>query len=77
MIVDALKPIKARRALETVRRPVQRVNEIMIYAVNTSLIDSNPASEVGMVFDKPKKQNMPTLRPEDLPRLMRTLVMSI
>ncbi|EFK5334605.1 tyrosine-type recombinase/integrase [Escherichia coli] len=75
-IVEALEPIKARGALETVRRLVQRINEIMIYAVNTGLIDANPASGVGMAFEKPKKQNMPTLRPEELPQLMRSLVMS-
>ncbi|MCS4274700.1 MULTISPECIES: integrase domain-containing protein [Raoultella] len=75
-IVEALEPIKARGALETVRRLVQRVNEIMIYAVNTGLIDANPASGVGMAFEKPKKQNMPTLRPEEWPKLMRSLVMS-
>ncbi|MEN4683836.1 integrase domain-containing protein [Pantoea agglomerans] len=74
--VEALDPIKARGALETVRRLVQRINEIMIYAVNTGLIDANPASGVGMAFEKPKKQNMPTLRPEELPKLMRSLVMS-
>ncbi len=75
-IVEALEPIKARGALETVRRLVQRINEIMIYAVNIDLIDANPASGVGMAFEKPKKQNMPTLRPEELPKLMRSLVMS-
>lgn len=75
-IVEALEPIKARGALETVRRLVQRINEIMIYAVNTGLIDTNPAAGVGMAFEKPKKQNMPTLRPEELPNLMRSLVLS-
>jgi len=75
-IVDALGPIKARGALETVRRLVQRINEIMIYAVNIGLIDANPASGVGMAFEKPKKQNMPTLRPDELPKLMRSLAMS-
>ena len=74
-LVEALEPIKARGALETVRRLVQRINEIMIYAVNTGLIDANPASGVGMAFEKPKKQNMPTLRPEELPKLMRSLIM--
>lgn len=75
-LVEALEPIKARGALETVRRLVQRINEIMIYAVNTGLIDANPASGVGMAFERPQKQNMPTLRPEELPKLMRSLVMS-
>ncbi|MBO0236739.1 integrase, partial [Vibrio parahaemolyticus] len=59
-----------------VRRLVQRVNEIMIYSVNTGLIDSNPTTGVGMAFEKPKKQNMPTLRPEELPSLMRALAKS-
>ncbi|EOK4707395.1 integrase domain-containing protein [Escherichia coli] len=75
-LVEALEPIKARGALETVRRLIQRINEIMIYAVNTALLDANPASGVGMAFEKPKKQNMRTLRPEELPELMRSLAMS-
>ncbi|HIB0239482.1 TPA: integrase domain-containing protein [Escherichia coli] len=76
ILIEALEPIKARGALETVRRLVQRINEIMIYAVNTGLIEANPASGIGMAFDKPKKQNLPTLRPEELPKLMHSLVMS-
>lgn len=75
-LVETLDPIKARGALETVRRLVQRINEIMIYAVNTGLIDANPASGIGMAFERPKKQNMPTIRPEELPILMRSLIMS-
>lgn len=75
-IIEALEPIKARGALETVRRLVQRINEIMIYSVNTGLIEANPASGVGMAFERPKKQHMPTLRPEELPKLMSTLAMS-
>lgn len=76
MLVEALELIKARGALVTVHRLVQSINEMMIYAVNTGLIDANPASGVGMAFEKHKKQNMPTLRPEELPGLMRSLVMS-
>ncbi|MGX9313647.1 integrase domain-containing protein [Pantoea ananatis] len=75
-LVEALEPIRARGALETVRRLVQRINEIMIYAVNTGLIDANPATGIGMAFEKPKKKNMPTLRPEELPNLMRSLIVS-
>lgn len=61
ILIEALEPIKARGALETVRRLVQRINEIMIYAVNIGLIDANPAFGVSITFEKPKKQNMPTL----------------
>lgn len=72
-LIEALEPIRARGALETVRRLIQRINEIMIYAVNTGLIDSNPASGISMAFERPKKQNMPTLRPEELPNLMKKI----
>jgi len=75
-LIQALEPIKARGALETVRRLVQRINEIMIYAVNVGLIEANPASGIGMAFEKPKKQNMPTLRPEELSELLYSLTMS-
>ncbi|AOR63997.1 integrase domain-containing protein [Pectobacterium wasabiae] len=75
-LIQALEPIKARGALETVRRLVQRINEILVYAVNTGLIDANPASGIGMAFERPKKQHMPTIRPEELPKLMRTIAMS-
>lgn len=56
------------------RRLVQRINEIIIYAVNTGLIDLNPASGVGMAFKNPKK-HMLTLRPKELPKLMRAIFM--
>lgn len=54
-LIQVLDPIKARGALETVRRLV----EIMIYAVNVGLIDANPASGIGNAFERPKKQHMP------------------
>lgn len=76
LLIQVLEPIKARGALETVRRLVQRINEIMIYAVNTGLIEANPASGIGNAFERPKKQHMPTIRPEELPKLMRTISMS-
>ena len=75
-LIQVLDPIKARGALETVRRLVQRINEIMIYAVNVGLIEANPASGIGNAFERPKKQHMPTIRPEELPKLMRTISMS-
>ncbi|HDL8518519.1 TPA: tyrosine-type recombinase/integrase [Yersinia enterocolitica] len=75
-LIQTLEPIKARGALETVRRLVQRINEIMVYAVNVGLIDANPASGIGNAFERPKKQHMPTIRPEELPKLMRTIAMS-
>ncbi len=76
LLNQVLEPIIARSVLETVRRLVQRINEIMIYAINTGLIDANSASGIGNAFERPKKQHTPTIRPEELPKLMRTISMS-
>ncbi|QBF81958.1 DUF4102 domain-containing protein [Shewanella maritima] len=71
--IEVLKPIAAKGSLETVRRLCQRLNEIMIYAVNTGVIFSNPLSGISHAFEAPKKQLMATIRPDELPELMQAL----
>ncbi|HCP9283298.1 TPA: integrase domain-containing protein [Escherichia coli] len=68
--VEILTPIKERGNLETLKRVLQRVNEVMDYAANSGLIDSNPAMNVRKAFPSPVKKHMPTIRPEQLPELM-------
>lgn len=75
-LISLLQPVRARGALETVRRLIQRLSEIMIYAVTMKLIDSNPVYGISTVFEKPKRQNMLTIRPEALPKLMRDIHLS-
>lgn len=73
-LIKAIEPVQARGALETVRRLSQRINEIMIFAMNTGLIDSIPSATIGKAFEKPKKEHMLTIRPEQLPELMHTMM---
>ncbi|ELY3855688.1 integrase [Providencia huaxiensis] len=73
ILVQAIQPVQARGALETVRRLCQRINEVMIYAQNTGLIDAVPSINIGKAFEKPKKKNMPSIRPDQLPKLMQTM----
>lgn len=73
MLIAALRPIEARGALETLRRTVQRVNEVMEYAINSGFIDVNPLGRVNRVFEKPAGKNMPTIRPERLPELVQRI----
>ncbi|EBF4219676.1 DUF4102 domain-containing protein [Salmonella enterica] len=70
-LVNALEPVRVRGALETLHRLTQRINEVMVYAINTGLLDANPASTIGDAFVKPKKRHMATIRPERLPELMQ------
>ena len=71
--IDTLTPIASKGSLETVKRLCQRLNEIMVFAVNTGLVDANPLSGISKAFQSPAKQHMPTLKPEQLPELMRTI----
>lgn len=72
-VIAVLKPIAAKGNLETVKRLCQRINEIMVFAVNTGLVDQNSLTGIGRAFSAPKKQNMSTIRPEELPALMRSI----
>lgn len=69
-VIEILRPIEADGKHETVRRLYQRINEILDYSVNHSLLDANPCSAIRKVFKKPAKKHMPTLKPGELPQLM-------
>lgn len=71
--IIALEPVKFRGSLETLRRIIQRLNEIMIYAINLGFIDINPASGISYAFEKPKKEHQPSIRPERLPDFLSAL----
>lgn len=71
--IDTLKPVAAKGSLETIKRLCQRLNEIMVYAVNTGVIDNNPLTGIRQAFQKPAKQHMPTLEPAELPTLLKAL----
>lgn len=68
-----LDPIKARGNLETLKRVLQRINEVMDFAANSGLIEINTAANVRKAFPTPVKKHMPTIRPEQLPELMQAL----
>jgi integrase len=71
--IDAIRPIAEKGNLETVKRLCQRLNEIMIYAMNTCLITNNPLAGISKAFQTPTKQNLPTLKPNQLPMLLSAL----
>ncbi len=73
MVIDALKKLVKEGKLEAVKRVSQRLNEVMVYAVNTGLIQHNSIAGIRHAFKTPKVTNNPTLRPEQLPELMRAL----
>jgi len=71
--IDTIQPIAAKGSLETVKRLCQRLNEIMVFAVNSGIIESNPLAGISKAFQNPVKKHLPTLKPDDLPLFMTTL----
>ena len=45
----------------------------MVWAVNTGLIATNPLAGIGKAFKTPQKKHLPTLKPENLSDLMKSL----
>ena len=72
-VIEVLEPLAAKGSLETVKRLIQRLNEIMVYAVNSDLVAANCLLGVSKAFASPKKNHMPTLSPEKLPELMKAI----
>lgn len=73
MAIESLRPLAKTGKLEAVKRICQRLNEIMVYGVNTGLIPNNPLAGIRHAFLSPRPVNNPTLRPEELPMLLKTL----
>ena len=71
--IATLEPIAAKGHYETIKRLCQRFNEIMTYATNTGLIEHNSLSGISKAFPHPEAKHMPTLTPDRLPELMKTL----
>jgi integrase len=71
-VINTLRPL-ADKSLETVKRLCQRINEIMIYAVNTGIITSNPLAGISKAFSAPAKKHYPTIPPSELPEFMTAL----
>lgn len=71
--IETIQPLAAKGSLETVKRLCQRLNEIMIYAVNTGLIHHNTLAGISKAFKTPDKNNMPSIPPDQLPILMRAI----
>ncbi len=71
--IDIINPIAAKGSLETVKRLCQRLNEVMVYAVNSGLIENNPLSGISKAFQAPVKKHLPTLKPDQLPELLKAL----
>lgn len=73
VVIEQLKPLEAAGKSETVTRVCQRLNELMTWCVNTGILQHNSLAGIKAAFVSAKATNMPTIKPERLPELMKAL----
>ena len=72
-VIKTLKPLAAKGSLETLHKVIGHLNEIMKHAVNTGRIHHNPLAGISAAFKTPKVTHMATIKPEELPELMKAI----
>jgi integrase len=71
--IEALKPLAAKGNLETTGKIIGHLNNIMTHALNTGILLHNPLSGIRSAFSAPKVTNMPTIKPNELGKLMKDI----
>jgi integrase len=71
--IEVLKPLAEAGKLDMIKRVTQAINQIMNYAVNTGIIHTNPLISITKAFEAPKKNHQLTLKPNELPELMKAI----
>ncbi len=71
--IEALKPLAAKGNLETTGKIIGHLNNIMTHALNTGILQHNPLSGIRSAFSAPKVTNMPTIKPNELGKLMKNI----
>ena len=72
-VIEVLEPLQDEGKLELVKRICQRLNMIMDFAVIRGIIEVNPLTPIGKAFKAPRKRHLPSLKPSQLPRLMKAI----
>jgi hypothetical protein len=75
-IIALLKPVAAEGKHETVKLLCTFINEIMRLAVGEGAIEFNPLSDITKLFPASQTQHFKTLKPEQLPELMKGMAIA-
>lgn len=72
-VLDALRPIEARGALEIAQRVLQRCSAVFRYGIATSRLRNNPAADLKGALQSPPKNHYPHLKADELPEFLDRL----
>ncbi|UGA53719.1 tyrosine-type recombinase/integrase [Vibrio sp. VB16] len=73
VVQSALRPLAVNGKLETVKRTIQLVNEVMNYAINSGLLQHNVLAGVSKTFESPEVKHMAALKPHEITELLQTV----
>lgn len=73
MVLQILRVIESRGALEIAAKSLQRISAVFRYAVQTGRATYNPAADMRGVLKARKVQHHPMIPPEELPKFLQTL----
>lgn len=76
IVQDALRPLASKGKLETVKRTIQLVNEVMNYAINSGLLQHNVLAGVGKTFESPEVRHMAALKPHEITELLQAVAIA-
>ncbi|UWZ93691.1 integrase arm-type DNA-binding domain-containing protein [[Pasteurella] aerogenes] len=71
--INALKPLEKDGKLETVRKVIGKLNDVMKFALHRGFISTNNLSDIHKEFDKPVTQGMKTITPEEIEEFLTAL----
>ena len=73
-VLDAIRKVEGRDALDVAGRVLQRVRVVFAYAIASGRARQNPAAEIkGALAPRPKKKHYPSVKPQELPKLLADL----
>ncbi len=72
-LLEVLRRIEKRGALEKTRKVRQRCGEVFRYAIITGRAEYNPAPDLAIALAVPKQKHHPFLSAEELPHFIRDL----
>jgi integrase len=72
-LLETLRKMERRGALEKMRKVRQRCGEVYRYAIITGRAEYNPAPDLATALTPPKKQHFPFLTAEELPYFLKDL----
>jgi integrase len=73
MVIAVIKKVENKGSFDLAKRLCARINEVMKFAVNTGMLESNVLTGIGSMFAPPVVTHRATVKPEQLSWLLKKI----